>query len=592
MEKVNSFFAEGESVIKVEIKELSVVDCTLKIDVEIMGEYNREIRNPIVTIIFRSEHNYRRLPLPIKFYKPCEGFKNFIISAGYNYSIKDFYIDDEPSKINITLEITYGNDVYTDLTLNKVDGLDVSGSKYYSISLNDSDIELNKISVKNTIIKFIKQVSSFIWDTLLFLVSVLLIPLFFVEALLSATNIISISFKKKYTGIMGIIEQIRWRFTLIFNKKIGLGTFKNLATKLGFNFFKYFKIKKNRVAFISCRRNTLSGNFEYIYKKLSDKNLDIKTVLDSKESFLSCFKYGYYLATSKVILVDDYIRSIYEIKKRTDNYLIQVWHACGAFKTFGFSRLSKEGCWPQDSRSHRTYDFCTVSSGSVAKYYAEAFGMSIDKVIATGVPRTDIFFNEKYKTEIREKLYSEYPILKDKKVILFAPTFRGKSKKAGHYPHRYFDYEKIINEFGNEYAIIIKHHPFVNNKLQVPDKYKNSVINLSQNEELNDLLFITDLLITDYSSVIFEASLLKIPMLFYTFDLYDYISSRGFYFEFMDFVPGKIVYNMQELISAIQKEDFDIYKLESFRSRFFDKFDGKSGERISKLVLACIKNMC
>ena len=410
-------------------------------------------------------------------------------------------------------------------------------------------------------------------------------PFFFTEALFEALAIISTTSPKKYWGIMGIIEHMRWRAELTLDKKIGLSTFKNMMTKLGFYLFKFAKLKNNRVTFISNRRNKISGNYESIYKELiKNENIEIKTVLDTRESLVSCFKYGYCLATSKVILIDDYIRSVYEIKKRKDNYLIQVWHACGAFKTFGFSRLSKEGCWPQESRSHRTYDYCTVSSKKVAKYYAEAFGMNINSIISTGVPRTDIFFDDNYKLKIKEKIYASYPMLNDKKVILFAPTFRGSSKKEGNYPHYRFDYEKIFEKFGDEYRIIIKHHPHVNNKLTIPENYKDKIIDLSGNEELNDLLFITDVLITDYSSVIFEACLLNIPMLFYAFDLQEYISSRGFYYEYLSFVPGKIVYNMDEIITALSDNDFESEKIENFKKEFFDYFDGNSGKRVSEFI--------
>ena len=410
-------------------------------------------------------------------------------------------------------------------------------------------------------------------------------PFFFTEALFEALAIISTTSPKKYGGIMGIIEHMRWRAELTLDKKIGLSTFKNMMTKLGFYLFKFAKLKNNRVTFISNRRNKISGNYENIYKELiKNENIEIKTVLDTGESLVSCFKYGYYLATSKVILIDDYIRSVYEIKKRKDNYLIQVWHACGAFKTFGFSRLSKEGCWPQESRSHRTYDYCTVSSKKVAKYYAEAFGMNINSIISTGVPRTDIFFDDNYKLKIKEKIYASYPMLNDKKVILFAPTFRGSSKKEGNYPHYRFDYEKIFEKFDDEYRIIIKHHPHVNNKLTIPENYKDKIIDLSGNEELNDLLFITDVLITDYSSVIFEACLLNIPMLFYAFDLQEYISSRGFYYEYLSFVPGKVVYNMDEIITALVDNDFESEKTENFKKEFFDDFDGKSGRRVCHFI--------
>lgn len=583
---------------EINILKLNVTETTLNIDVKVRGKYNPEVRNPIVTIIFTSGSKYRRLPVPIKTYLPETDLKSFFILAGYSYSIKDLYIDhDKPENIEVKLELTYGGDTYTDIILDKPDELKIISSRQYLVSLaNDGlSIKLTRTAgdkgSANVIPVLLNGMISFVWSFILFILAVIFMPIFTIEAMLEAIGLITTASPKKYKKIMGVIEHVRWRTELIMDRTIGLSTFKNLMTKLGFYLFKPFRLKENRITFISNRRNSISGNYESIYAELiKDKNIDIKTVLDTKESFISCFKYGYYLASSKVILIDDYIRSVYEIRKRKDNYLIQVWHACGAFKAFGFSRLSKEGCWSQDSRSHRTYDYCLVSSRKVAKHYAEAFGMNVDRVIATGVPRTDIFFDEAYKREIRAKIFSAYPMLKDKKVILFAPTFRGSSKKEGNYPHYRFDYKKIFESFGDEYRIIIKHHPHVNNKPVIENEYKDRVIDLSKHEELNELLFVTDILITDYSSVIFEAALLDIPMLFYAFDLDEYISRRGFYCEYISFIPGKLVENMDEIIDALMVGNFEADKIIEFKKDFFDDLDGKSGKRASEFIKRLMKN--
>ena len=583
---------------EINILKLNVTETTLNIDVKVRGNYNPEVRNPIVTIIFTSGSKYRRLPVPIKTYLPETDLKSFFILAGYSYSIKDLYIDpDKPENIEVKLELTYGGDTYTDIILDKPDELKIISSRQYLVSLANDGLSIKLIRTAgdkgsaNVIPVLLNGMISFVWSFILFILAVIFMPIFTIEAMLEAIGLITTASPKKYKKIMGVIEHVRWRTELIMDRTIGLSTFKNLMTKFGFYLFKPFKLKENRITFISNRRNSISGNYESIYAELiKDKNIDIKTVLDTKESFISCFKYGYYLASSKVILIDDYIRSVYEIRKRKDNYLIQVWHACGAFKAFGFSRLSREGCWSQESRSHRTYDYCLVSSRKVAKHYAEAFGMNVDRVIATGVPRTDIFFDEAYKREIRAKIFSAYPMLKDKKVILFAPTFRGSSKKEGNYPHYRFDYKKIFESFGDEYRIIIKHHPHVNNKPVIENEYKDRVIDLSKNEELNELLFVTDILITDYSSVIFEAALLDIPMLFYAFDLDEYISSRGFYCEYISFIPGKLVENMDEIIDALMVGDFEADKIIEFKKDFFDDLDGKSGKRASEFIKRLMKN--
>lgn len=268
--------------------------------------------------------------------------------------------------------------------------------------------------------------------------------------------------------------------------------------------------------------------------------------------------------------------------------MIQLWHACGAFKTFGCSRMGRPGGQSQQSPNHRSYDYATVSSHNIAKFYAEGFGISEEKVAATGIPRTDVFFDEEYKKQVREKFYQEYPKLKEKKILLFAPTFRGNGKLSGYYPVDRLDVNRLYEDLKEEYAIIVKHHPFVNNRSAIKKKYQDMIIDLSDNSELNDLLFVTDVLITDYSSVVFEASLLDIPMLLYAFDLDRYISSRGFYYEYEDMAPGKIIRAYSDLVDAIEQKDWENDKLEEFKKRFFDDLDGKSSQRTADLILDCL----
>ena len=323
------------------------------------------------------------------------------------------------------------------------------------------------------------------------------------------------------------------------------------------------------------------------------KNLDIRFVLDDRDvrhmSFKNMLAIGYYLANAKVILVDDYMELLFKLPRRKGNTLIQLWHACGAFKTFGCSRMGKKGGQNLKSPNHRNYDYATVSSDEIRKFYAEGFGLPIEKVVATGVPRTDIFFDKAYKEKVTKEFYEKYPKLKDKKILLFAPTFRGNGKNSGYYPTELFDVNALYEALGEEYAIIVKHHPFVHNRNTIDSKYQDYIIDLSTNSELNDLLFITDLLVTDYSSVVFEASLLEIPMLFYGFDLEQYIATRGFYYEFETFVPGKIVYHFDELIEAVKKGDFESEKIAPFRDRFFDGKDGKSSQRTVDLIYKSLK---
>ena len=104
---------------------------------------------------------------------------------------------------------------------------------------------------------------------------------------------------------------------------------------------------------------------------------------------------------------------------------------------------------------------------------------------------------------------------------------------------------------------------------------------------MNDLLIVTDILVTDYSSVIFDYSLLKRPMIFFAYDLENYLAERNFYYEYRKFVPGPIVANNDSLFQAIEMiEEQDLTKVVEFRDRFFDELDGKSAQRIVKEVLS------
>ena len=584
--------------ISVKIFELFVENSTLKIGLRVRGDYDPKVRKPMVTVIFDNGQENRRIPMPIQAYYPSEDLKTFDFFAGYSYLLnRVFFKESDAEKIRMSLEISYGDNLCVSPVMTESSDLLIYGSEFYNVGFGKKhqDIVIKPLqieqetSIKNNIICACQGFVNLLWSLVLIVTAIALFPLFVIEALLNFLCCVKSAPRNNKSGLMKILFHIKWRVSGIIRKNLSFAYLKLSLAKFGFDLFKLFKVKKNRIVFISNRRDGISGNYEYIYDKLiGNRELDIRTVFDTAEGYFTCFKYGYYMATAKVLLVDDYIELIYKIPRREDNYLIQVWHACGAFKTFGFSRLGRPGGQKQKNNAHRNYDFCTVSSSEICKYYAEGFGLSLEKVVPTGVPRTDIFFSEEYKEKARNEIYSKYPHLKGKNVILFAPTFRGNGKKSGYYPENRFDFIKLYEHFKGEYVIIIKHHPFVNNRVEIPAEYEGKIIDMSDNEELNELLFITDVLITDYSSVVFEASLLDIPMLFYSFDLQNYIATRGFYYEYDSFVPGKIVYNMDSLIEAIDKKDFESEKIDAFKHKFFDELDGKAGQRVADLVVSLL----
>ena len=353
--------------------------------------------------------------------------------------------------------------------------------------------------------------------------------------------------------------------------------------------YRKMKVQPNKVTFLSNRSDRLTGNIKSVFFEMTKlNNVDITVLCKKgglKENLPNLFKFFKLYATSSVVFVDDYYHFLSYLKKKDDVKLIQLWHACGAFKTFGFSRLGRDSYLRQSSPNHRQYDYVIVSSNEVIPYYAEGFGVSMDKVIALGSPRCDVLEDENYKKRFKKRFYKENPEFKGKKILLFAPTFRGGGMGNCFYPIEKFEVDKIFDKISDDWVIAVKMHPYLSERPTCSAKYKDRLIDLTSKYDVNDLLFVSDLLITDYSSVIFEASLLNIPMMFYAFDLYDYIASRDFYYDFEGFVPGKIVFSENELINAINKKDFESEKVDGFKNKFFDDLDGKSSERVTDLIL-------
>lgn len=348
------------------------------------------------------------------------------------------------------------------------------------------------------------------------------------------------------------------------------------------------KQDSKKVLFLSDSRNDLTGNFEFIYKRLEKEDLKLNTFLKKKIKDKKTFKEKRILmkliAESKFVLIDDFYPLIYALKLRKNTKLIQVWHAMGAYKTVGYSRMGKVGGPTSYSLTHRNYSATIVSSESIRKNYAEAFNMDINKVYATGIPRTDIFFDKDYKSKVENRIYKKYPKLKDKKVILFAPTFRGNGQNTAYYDFSLIDFKKLKEKYSKDYVFIVRPHPFTKNIDEMP-KEDDFFINMTEEREINDILFITDILITDYSSVIFENSLLNNKAIFFVPDLEEYIASRDFYYDFSKYTYGDVCKNMDELLKAIDNPTLDLKKLKEFKEYFVSSCTGNSTENFVKTLI-------
>lgn len=577
-----------------------------KMTLNISGEFidpsikASSLSTPKVVLYFNNSKEDRRIPLVIYFDDIVTVDGKVMFKSEYIYNLDWIFWktrkDNLPFEMRINLSYAdfYEEAVEIDYTPGEL----IQDESFYKLNVKpdcfsfDVNSELIKKDHK-------KENRILLLDRLLkliaFVLSIPLIPVYFVMGLLTFTGYIQMPARIETEEKKGrMVAYILARLSAACRDRFSMVRFKRGKVKAAYRRKRKLPLKENRVTFYSARRNELSGNFEFVYNKLKDdKNLDIQFLYNTNTFRYMTKKqindFAEACATSKVIVLDEYTPQIHLISLKHNTKVIQLWHACGAFKTFGFSRIGKPMGSPQNTRMHRSYDYVTVSSKYCQKCHSEGFGIPTNHVVPTGIARTDIFFDEEYKQNFINSFYETYPNLKDKKIILFAPTFRGDIKETAYYPMDLFKIDEVCSELGDEYAVIIKHHPFIQEKHEIPEQYADRVIDLSDSTEINDLLFISDLIITDYSSLVFEASIVNVPMLFYAFDLQNYIKDRDFYFDFQSNIPGKICTSFVTLMEAIKSGDYEAEKIAAFRDMFFDDLDGKSSERIAGLIYDCLK---
>lgn len=545
-----------------------------------------------LAVKFENKSETRILPLPITD-TSIDEHGNYIGYAVFDYELDTLFTNRDLNHFVVRLQ-AYNGRQYQDVLVDNEDFNQIKEENEYFCTVSEQKIIIKRKKPVTHPDNWLVSLFGSLYRIIEFVIGTLLIPLFLLDGIYVVWFGKRRRFEENTYGGSQLKRTIlfaKWRYSSFCRWTVNLATLKRLLLNISTSILSLF-CRKKCILFVSSRRNDITGNIAYVNDVLQERNAKVLFWLEPGKTkfikFRKVFSLAYKLAKSKVIIVDDYTPVLNDIWALKHRELIQLWHACGAFKTFGFSRLGKDGGPNQTSRNHRSYDYAMVSSAEICRFYAEGFGIDEKNVKPLGVPRTDDFFKEEYKAEIRQTLYEQYPVLKGKKVILFAPTFRGNGAGSAWYPFEKFDAGALLKELGEDYILIIKHHPFVAQKHPVDEESHLQILDLSKESEINDLLFITDVLITDYSSVIFEASLLNIPMLFYAFDLEEYVVNRDFYYPFKNFVPGKIVRSQTEIIQSVREEAYEQEKIESFKHRFFDDLDGRSSERVADFVLGLL----
>lgn len=356
-------------------------------------------------------------------------------------------------------------------------------------------------------------------------------------------------------------------------------------------FFAFFPIKKNRLLFESYKGNSYSCNPKYIceYLMKNHKNMyEIIWILNSpdkatlppkiktvKKKSIANF---YYHLTAKVIITN-MTDDVY-IPKRKEQIIINTWHAGGAYKKVGLSYDKTNSIlmkWQNKIVRDET-SYYVSSSELFSKYNIQDAYHYNGKIINSGMPRNDIFFDNTKINFIKSKLSNLWNI-SGKQVILYAPTFRGDFGKAES-AEFVFPFIEIINAFKQyekEIIILNRSHYSVSNAFKTDIE---NIMDVSDYPDMQELLVIADILITDYSSSMWDFSLTGKPCIFYVPDKEQYLSDRGTYTP-MEKWPGLIASTKDELLSLLLNNDVTVYKSKAEASLdFFASYETGNATRI------------
>lgn len=353
--------------------------------------------------------------------------------------------------------------------------------------------------------------------------------------------------------------------------------------------FSIFKVNDKRIIFES-GRDLIDGNAKAIYDYMKDnkidnyeliwivtKNTDVSGLNKNEYAYYNTLKGYYYISTSKYWIKNQSIKTI--LKKKKNQVYIQLFHGNGVMKKMGYDVTNDK----ERPRLEHTndWDYYIANDDNEREVIKSSTGYN-GNIKVLGMACT---YNVRKDDEKRKIILNKLNITNTKKNILYAPTFRD------------YDLDKdkidipidILSKF-KDYNIIIRLHPLVRSKIDNSLFNYDNFINGCNYPDVSDILSITDILITDYSSIFYEYIHLNLPIIFYPYDYDNYVKLRGgFYINYKKELPGPICYNEEELSEIIDNIDIVIEEYEKKRQLFNKKYnslsDGKACERFVNALI-------
>ena len=358
--------------------------------------------------------------------------------------------------------------------------------------------------------------------------------------------------------------------------------------------FKIIPIYKNKIIFVSYNGRGYGDNAKYIHEQLTKKNVKCYWVLNDLSDKMpddivkvknKSILYFYHLFTSKIIINNSRFPRYIRIRKR--QYYIQTWHGDLQLKKiewdaedvldYGYRRAMKTDT--------AMTDLMLSNSDHFTKICRKAFRYS-GEIMEVGSPRNDILLDR--PKDIVFQVRSYFSIKENENILLYAPTFRE------NYKHNPYDIDfdrlktKLLQLTGKKWRILIRLHPNIKNPEQLIKKNKN-IIDANGYADIQELIVSCSLLITDYSSVMFDAMIAEKPVIIYAKDADDYINTRGCYFSLSE-LPFLTVKNNSDLNTNLNSDFFKKYQhgYNEFKKKIGLKETGVAGKLVTDKIMDVI----
>lgn len=366
-------------------------------------------------------------------------------------------------------------------------------------------------------------------------------------------------------------------------KKIGYIVFA-----LFFYLSRMFRVDEKKVFLVATHDDSPEGNIGIVADAIGKSKPGCRLVWFTRKDKITqpvnfFIRKAYHLATAGTVFLDNEFLPMAYIRFAEKVKVVQLWHGTGTIKKFG-QDVNTGSLKQLEYRANQRITHLIVNSEVTKREYASAFGISQERIFILGLPRTDLFLRKNFLEKKREEFLAGRKELRGKRCILYAPTFRDDEVEN---PKLHLDLSRMSEQMQKDDVLMIRLHPHVANRLGEEfqlEKWDN-IIDVSNYAGVTTLLAVADVLVTDYSSIIFEYCLRRKPMIFYAFDLEKFNKEgRSFYRDYTEYVPGPVAQTQDGCMKYLKEYDFP--EQSDFISENFQYLDGKATERLLELIFS------